>query len=305
MEHYHILLPFQIVKKCRTSYLDLRDKIQNYPLSKFDEIVLPIREQLLTSVGSKYKQFDLDEELPEEYIFYALQVRTDTVADHAFVDSIDVLFELSRLAEKYKQYIVVKLHPFCDSEALQAAVFFCETQNPYLIVSNGNVITLLSNAKKVIACNSGVSLEALLLDKDVYCFGKSEWFYITSPIYSLSDLKKVFVDISAEIKGDYKKRFLAYLFSEYWVTVNDEKIGERILNMLNNSKPVYDDLYTELSINLLERQGELAEQIKSTRQIERDYQYLEKMLSFFRRKPWLIIPYYLKKRVFRKLRRLQ
>lgn len=132
-------------------------------IQKPDDILEPYILQLKKGI-SKYKQSKAKVTLEGGFILFALQVRTDSVADHAYLDVVDVLNEVSQLAKNFQQKVVIKLHPKCDSELLKVHVFKLCQENKWLEVSNSNITQLIQISKCILACNSGVSLEALILN---------------------------------------------------------------------------------------------------------------------------------------------
>ena len=175
-----------------------------------DKILAPYILQLKNGV-SKYKQSKLKVDIEADFILFALQVRTDSVADQAYLDVADVLEKLSEFSEQYQKRVVVKLHPKCDSELLKALVYKISQQNKWVSISNSDITQLIQLSNCVIACNSGVSLEALILNKKVYCFGASEWFSITHQLTALNQVESIFANFDQDYHlNDYQKKYLAW-----------------------------------------------------------------------------------------------
>ena len=60
-----------------------------------------------------------------------------------------------------------------------------------------------------------MSLEALILNKKVYCFGSSEWFNITDQIKNISQLDKIFENDNKNFNlSVYQKKYIA---SHPWI----------------------------------------------------------------------------------------
>lgn len=259
-----------------------------------DEILRKFQNQLLNG-DSKHPQVHTNDKLPKEYIFFPLQVRNDSVADLSNIEILDVLKTVSGLAKKHKKHIVIKTHPFCNSEALKSLTSFEASNNPYFHLSSTHVITLIEKSTRVLACNSGVSLEALILEKDVYCFGKSEWYEITNKIVSLDDLEQVFLSPEKQGLSLFQKQYLAFLLDEYWIQFNDiGKVKDKIKLFLdsisdNQLTDENEDLYSELNSYLLEKQKDLTERSNQIKIQEKDYEYLKDFLKYLRENPMKLI----------------
>lgn len=267
----------------KISSQELNTTLQNY------------RSQLLSG-DSKHPQIEDNSPLPEDYILFPLQVRSDSVAYHANLDMVQVIQTMSTLSKKYKKNIVVKIHPFCDSEVAKTTQFIENESNPYFHNSNTHIIQLIKNADKVVACNSGASLEALILGKDVYCFGASEWYEITNKIESIDDLENIFKNTAQKEQTIFQKKYLTYLLKYYWIRYDDINSIKKVLINFNTSNPNSyhnDDLYSELTNNLLAKQIELTERQKQIEIIEKDFIFMQKILNYFRRRPWKILKYYI------------
>ncbi|MDM1718837.1 hypothetical protein [Acinetobacter towneri] len=283
-----------------------KDNIDKISINDADKTIQHYKKQLLSG-DSKHPQIVDNTPLPDNYILFPLQVRTDSVAIHANLDMIEVIQFISILAKKYKKNIVVKTHPYCNSEAVKSIQFIETENNPYFYSSNAHIIKLIENADKVLACNSGASLEALILGKDVYCFGQSEWYEITNKIESLEILENIFKLSTKKELNHFQKKYIAYLLKYYWIKYDDITSIKNILIKFKTplgKLPNNHDLYSELTQNLLTKQIDLAEREKKIEIIEKDFIYMQKILNYFRRRPWKVIKYYILSRIH-KLRKKQ
>lgn len=281
-------------------------KIRNISKVDIKNTLKLFREQLLNG-DSKHPQLVENCHLPQKYIFFPLQVRTDSVAQHSNLDMAEVLLKVSTFAFKYKKHIVVKLHPHCNSEVIKAIQFIETEENPYFHTSSAHIIKLIQNADKIIACNSGASLEALILGKDVSCFGLSEWYHITNNIKTFDDLEKVFTDSFISQLTFFQEQYLTYLLKDYWVKYNDKMtICQRLKLIINNAsfnQSQSYDLYSELTTNLLKKQEELTTKQNSIELVEKDFKYMQQILNYFRHRPWKVLKFFFKDRVIRLKRR--
>lgn len=272
-------------------------RIQQIAIKEAKETLAAFKTQL---IGGDSKHPQLKEALPsvDQYILFPLQVRTDSVARLANLDMLHVLKTMSALAKQYQKHVVVKLHPFCNSEVTKCVQFIESEQNPFLHVSNAHIIKLIEKADKVVACNSGASLEALILGKDVSCFGKSEWYEITHKLETDADLEALFTRPPQSGLTAFQKQYLTYLLKHYWVKDTDAKaIKDIITQALSNSlgsEPC--DLYSHLTQVLLDKQQSLEFERRKFESIEKDFAYMQDILSYFRRRPWQVLKYFFKDR---------
>ncbi|WP_044100672.1 capsular polysaccharide export protein, LipB/KpsS family, partial [Acinetobacter pittii] len=168
---------------------------------------------------------------------------------------------------------------------------------------NAHIIKLIKNADKILSCNSGASLEALILGKDVSCFGKSEWYEITNKIENYTDLEEVFTSSPKLELTSFQKKYLTYLLKYYWVRSDDistiKKILAKHVLSLATQNDSSSDIYSELTANLLDKQIELTNSRKKIELVEKDFIFMQEILNYFRRRPWKILKYYLKNRIIK------
>ncbi|RZG77443.1 hypothetical protein EXE09_03300 [Acinetobacter sp. WCHAc060025] len=292
---------YSIDPKGYGGWADIAQNLDKYKseiekIQKPDDILEPYIQQLKKGL-SKYKQSKAKVTLDDGFILFALQVRTDSVADHAYLDVVDVLNEVSLFAKKFQQKVVIKLHPKCDSELLKAQVFKLCQENKWLEVSNSDITQLIQLSKSILACNSGVSLEALILNKKVYCFGQSEWSVITHCITQIDQIKQVFTNDEQNYSLNlFQKKYLAYLLLCYWVRFDDQQAIKNKLQRIVAENESLNHLNVEevASLNLLEAQKQYTKKMKRINLIERDFEYQNKLLKDIRTNPFFMIVYFLK-----------
>lgn len=270
-------------------YLYLK-KINKIDIDDARKIIDSYRISLLSGF-SKYKQPAKASILPTDYYLFPLQVRTDSVAKLAYLDSLDVLDQLDTLSQKYKKYIIVKRHPWCQSIAVQTKLNILQKENPYIIVSNTDINHLIQHAKAVISCNSGTSFEALICNKPVFTFGASEWEFATQSLHHLHDVEKLFLEIpSLSIE---QEKFIAYLLSEYWVHHQDvDAINLKFQQMCKSfDQTIGANIPTQQALNecleehLLSYQQKYTKQVLKVNEIETDYKHLKKSFQSIQNNP--------------------
>lgn len=138
---------------------------------------------------SKYAQSNLAAPTRSSFVFFPMQVRSDAVAVHNRLDPLKVLRAAARTARRQRKILVVKRHPYCTSKAIGIHLRVLARTNPYVLVSDASVNSLLRACDAVIVGNSGVGLEALVHGKPVFSFSASEYQAACFPLWCLSDLE--------------------------------------------------------------------------------------------------------------------
>lgn len=109
-----------------------------------------------------------------KYVFFPLQVSSDTqILINGNVTLFEAIHQALEYAKKKDCYLVIKPHP-AERDPLYLNKMH-EILDSYskIIFSNENTFLLLKNAEKVFTINSTVGLEALILDRPVYIFGRA------------------------------------------------------------------------------------------------------------------------------------
>ena len=184
--------------------------ISKVPNDQADAFCRDTRDWLIANNLSKYEQNDFKENtLPEDFIFFPLQLRNDIVSQFCFLDPIKVLIETSKISRERKQFLIIKRHPFCNNRLISTALKIVKINNPYIIISNASVNQLLQGCSSVIVANSGVGLEALIHGKPVYSFAKSEYEQGTTQFKNISDLRPL-LDNHENTKSGWANKFIYF-----------------------------------------------------------------------------------------------
>lgn len=144
-------------------------------------------ENYLASRKSKYQQKNAAEKYDFPYVFFPLQKPQDEAALFGrFLP--EEIFPIALNWCRVNGYkLVMKRHPNCYSKGMERWVESLKNE-PDVIVTNGDVVTLLENSKALITVNSSVGFEALLRGIPAFLFGKSEYSYLAHEIHDLADL---------------------------------------------------------------------------------------------------------------------
>ena len=171
---------------------------------------------------SKYRQADVSnvEELPEKFIFVALQLIGDAVSQLAYLDLFEMVDEVVRTAEIHGLSVVVKRHPLCTTPEV----------SHYLgeLVSRGTVRQVYSSihaiipkAEAVCVINSGVGAEALLHEKPVYVFGRADYMAGCFVCKEPGDFSNQFVSGKSRLSPDELRTFWYLLRNSYAVDLRE------------------------------------------------------------------------------------
>jgi hypothetical protein len=208
-----------------------RELIEDINLTKAFLFTDNLREELIKSNSSKYKQSNIPFESNEPFIFYPLQMRNDVVAKLNRFDPLIVLHKAAFLAKKFRTRLIVKRHPYCRNPWVSWALWKAKLNNPFVSITSASIHKILPNASKVLVANSGVGLEALIHGKQVFSFARSEYELATHRIDSLDELERVFLSLQF-IDNSWMDRFIYYFLNECCFDARNTDCIDVKLNMV-------------------------------------------------------------------------
>lgn len=182
---------------------------------------------------SKYAQPEGVEELPEKYVFHAMQISTDSVMRLAHLTPANLLRELIGLAEANQKPLVVKRHPRCRNKD---TLFLIEEvkDHPLVTFSQGQIDLLVRNAESVVVVNSGVGMESIIRGKAVFTAGRSDYRWGAYEVdQNGKGLEYAFHTPRPKLDPISLAQFVTFYFRDYCMNVNDERsIEEHICKMM-------------------------------------------------------------------------
>ncbi|PRA48163.1 hypothetical protein CQ062_22430 [Ochrobactrum sp. MYb68] len=182
-------------------------------------------KKIISRGASKYKQSsDIDEGLPETYIFIGLQVVGDAVQSLAFMSATAMIEEVLVTANRLNLPVVIKRHPYCKSAFLANYLEEGRRTGRFSIAS-GNIHKLISRSVAVCVVNSAVGSEALLHNKPVYVFGKCEYMKACFVCSKKGDFDRMFVLNKRKLSKTKLYRFWYYLKNLYAIDVASTEEG--------------------------------------------------------------------------------
>ena len=165
---------------------------------------------------SKYEQKEEVFESKEEYVFVALQVMTDIVADLAYLNGVELLKQVVKHYEKTDIKVVVKRHPYCNSLSLERIVKELEEEK-LIELSSSSIHSLIRGANIVFTVNSGVGLESLMHLKPVVISGESEYSYaVHSLVKTKDELKNILEKNNFKVEKMKILKFL-YFYNKFYI----------------------------------------------------------------------------------------
>ncbi|WP_456386837.1 capsular polysaccharide export protein, LipB/KpsS family [Profundibacter sp.] len=210
---------------------DIRAQAAQFPLERAVQVIEHYKQMMLQENISILPQLktipEADIKSLEDYVFYPMQVNNDEVMKLADLPQFEIIREAARMAHSLQQHIVFKRHPLCTSPIITEIIKEV-IDSAYVHLSVGSVNALLERARAVMVTNSTVGLQALVLGKPVFSFGKSEYDHMTNRLTTSAGLKDVFQCTDAP-QSEQVKRQLGHLLDAYFVDMRDmDKIRSRI-----------------------------------------------------------------------------
>lgn len=172
-----------------------------------------LSQKILASGGSKCEQPKETDDTPQNFIFVPIQTPRDYVLKHhSPVSVINFINEIIKWAEKSKNHVCFKLHPFNKGDRdIMDAVSLGAEKSEYVHNINGNINELIKRCTGLFLINSGTGFESLIHGKPVVTFGNCDYKQVTFA----GDISNF--DIAKNFLFEYqeKQRVLAYKFV-YW-----------------------------------------------------------------------------------------
>lgn len=173
---------------------------------------------------SKYRQAAVSDsdDLPENFIFVALQLIGDAVSQLAYLSLFEMVEEVVRTAEAKGLSVVIKRHPLCTTP--EVSLFLSK------LVAEGRVTQVYSSIHAIIpkalavcVVNSGVGAEALLHEKPVYVFGRADYMTGCFVCRQPGDFAVQFVAGESRLGPDELRKFWFLLRKRYAIDLRDRE----------------------------------------------------------------------------------
>lgn len=171
---------------------------------------------------SKYRQADISnvEELPEKFIFVGLQLIGDAVSQLAYLNLFEMVDEVVSTAKSHGLPVVVKRHPLCTTPEVSHYLGDLVSRGVVQQV-HSSIHAIIPKAQAVCVINSGVGAEALLHEKPVYVFGRSDYMAGCFVCKGHGDFAEQFVAGKSRLSAEELRTFWYLLRNSYAVELRD------------------------------------------------------------------------------------
>lgn len=173
---------------------------------------------------SKYRQAAVSEkdELPENFIFVALQLIGDAVSQLAYLSLFEMVEEVVRTAEAKGLSVVIKRHPLCTTPEVSRFLSKLVAEGRVTQVYS-SIHAIIPKAVAVCVVNSGVGAEALLHEKPVYVFGRADYMAGCFVCRQSGDFAAQFIAGKSQLSPDELRKFWFLLRKRYAIDLRDRK----------------------------------------------------------------------------------
>jgi hypothetical protein len=200
----------------------------NIDLDTANEFVSNTIKNLSINNESKYPQPEFNDIFTlQDYIFFPLQIDTDTVISLSYFDYYELILSIINNITDYP--IVIKPHP--KSKNINKLLKIIQQSNANVIISDLSIHQLIQNALCCITINSGVGFECLLYGKPVLAFGKSDYDSCTTICNHQKDINNRLVEKTIlSFDSAYVNKFLYYYLNYYCISIDNMYAIKKILN---------------------------------------------------------------------------
>ncbi len=201
-----------------------RLEAQQIPLDDADRFFELEKQRVIGGNLSKYRQADVTdaEELPDRFIFVALQLIGDAVSQLAYLNLFEMVDEVVETAAVHGLSVVVKRHPLCTSPEVSQYLAELASRGAIRQVFS-SIHAIIPKADAVCVVNSGVGAEALLHEKPVYVFGRADYMAGCFVCRKRGDFADQFVPGRSRLSADDLRTFWYSLRQRYAADLRDRE----------------------------------------------------------------------------------
>ncbi|MGO2018228.1 capsular polysaccharide export protein, LipB/KpsS family [Psychrobacter sp.] len=218
--------------KMANDFSKIEEYTSNIDQSTLDENFNYLYQEYVVNNVSKYHQNEKAFVSEGEYVFVALQVLTDIVADIAFFDGIQMLKTIAEYYKNTATKVVVKRHPYCNSLSMQVLIETLVSEGS-IVVSDASIHNIIENAKAVFVVNSGVGFESLMHLKPVVVCGQCDYAYaVSNQVKTPTELLRCLETDNFSVNEKKVKKLLYYYANIYNPKL--EKLPALLKEWINN-----------------------------------------------------------------------
>lgn len=207
-----------------------------------------LTKSIINQNQSFYTQDNLPFDFPKQFIFFPLQVYSDSVMEISYFNPLALLHHIANSLYESKIPLVIKPHPKCKDIEFNSFIYHLEKEKK-IIIYNGSIHQAIKKAQAIYVINSGVGFEALLHLKPVVTFGSVEYEHLTHSIKTESELHQLLknpIKKLSLLKKQNIKKFLYFYIKYKLIDISNKSeiqnfikktLFEKTLNnILNSSK---------------------------------------------------------------------
>lgn len=178
--------------------------------------------------SGKFQPAASDVRLPDDYVFLATQMPSDSVQSLAWIDQPTLISETIRWAERTGRTLAIKRHPHCRDMRVTRLLDRKLPANVH--VANGPIHDLIKPARAVIVGNSGAGFEALMHGKPVIAAAPSDYQVATRTVRTVDALHELLDTLdSLSDDSDFAKAFVHVYLKKLVINPRDDKAIETTL----------------------------------------------------------------------------
>jgi hypothetical protein len=217
--------------------IDLNPKLDSIDFEIAKNFILNIINDIVKNNKSKYPQnnFNSNHNVLKNTIFFPLQVQDDSVLELTSFNFYDLL---EYVCQNITFPIIIKIHPYAnDIKNLKQKILDIIKINKNIILSDASVHQILPNCDCCMTINSGVGFEALLHNKPVITFGKSDYNTVTYNCYDKQQINdQLFYECLKNHDTVKTIKFLYYYLNTYCIYYDDfESLKNKIDNIIKTN----------------------------------------------------------------------
>ena len=170
-----------------------------------------------------------DSWLPDNYVFLATQMPSDSVLALAWINQMVLISETIRWAERTGRALVIKRHPHCRDIRVTRLLDRKLPANVHVV--NGPIHDIIKPARAVVVGNSGAGFEALMHGKLVISAAPSDYQVATRTARTVDALHE-HLDTLDFLSDDsvFVKTFVHVYLKKLVINPRDDKAVESALS---------------------------------------------------------------------------
>ena len=185
-----------------------------------DAFFRALREKYIDANFSMKRQPEAIDAVPDDHVFLATQMPSDSVQALAWIDQPTLISEAVRWAERTGRVLTIKRHPLCRDIRVTRLLDRELPTNVHVV--NGPIHDLIKPARAVVVGNSGAGFEALMHGKPVIAVAPSDYQVATRTARTVAALRELLDRVdSLPDDSDFARAFVHVYLRKLVVDPND------------------------------------------------------------------------------------